>query len=201
MVDVKGLFRRAKAKGADLAQNAPERARDLRARGEDAAKGAPDRAREAAKAAPEQARRLADEARRTGRAVGEVLDDRTDGRFGAAVAKGGEAAGKVKARGSDAVDAVKARPGELRDAFRDGEDEGYRAERYRPDPIDAPAPHGPPPPHCTLGGKATPPPPWGRGARTRGLETTSGWRSNPDHEEGAIPLRRGGLETSLRSSS
>lgn len=101
MVDLGGLFRRAKGKGADLAAKAPS-----------------------------VARQAATEARSTAGAVGEVLDDRTGGRLGEAVAKGGEVLGSVAAT-----------PGEVRDAFRaEAGRDTHRPDAYRPDPIEPPAP-------------------------------------------------------------
>jgi len=101
VADLSRLFRRARDKGRDLAQDAPS-----------------------------QARRAAEETRRTAGAVSEVLDERTGGRFGDVLARGGEVAGRVGRA-----------PAEVRDAFRaEVAREGERPEDYRPDPIEPPAP-------------------------------------------------------------
>lgn len=101
MVDLSRMFRRARDKGRDLAHDAPS-----------------------------QARHAADEARRTAGAVTEALDERTGGRIGEALARGGEVVGRVAST-----------PGEARDAFREeSAREGHRPETYRPDPIEPPAP-------------------------------------------------------------
>lgn len=101
MADFSRLFRRARLTGRNLAQGAPS-----------------------------QARQAADEVKRTAEAMGEALDGRTGGRFGEALARGGEV-----------VDRVKGTPGEVREAFREEAGrEGYRPEPYRPDPIEPPAP-------------------------------------------------------------
>ncbi|GAB49211.1 antitoxin [Mobilicoccus pelagius] len=101
MADLPRLFRRARDKARDLAQDAPP-----------------------------QARRAAEETRRTAGAVSEVLDERTGGRFGEVLERGGEVAGRVGRT-----------PAEVRDAFRAGAArEGERSESYRPDPIEPPAP-------------------------------------------------------------
>lgn len=101
VVDLSRLYRRVRDKGRDLASEAPS-----------------------------QARHAADEARRTAGALGDVLDERSGGRFGDALARGEGTIGKVART-----------PGEARDAFRDeASREGHRPEGYRPDPIDAPAP-------------------------------------------------------------
>lgn len=101
MVDLSGMWRRARAKGREVAADAPA-----------------------------GARQAAGEARRTARAMGEVIDERTDGRFTEAVAKGNSVIGGVVSKPSEAVDAYRKEAGRGT----------HRPEAYRPDPIDAPTP-------------------------------------------------------------
>lgn len=98
------------------------------------------RGKSLAEAAPSKARHGAEEAKRTAGALGEVLDERTDGRFGEVVSTG-------MAKGSDIVGRVASTPGQVKDAFtEEARADVHRPNSYRPEPIEKPEPIAPPEP-------------------------------------------------------
>lgn len=92
--------------------------------------GAKSKGRRLAEAAPDGARQAAQETRRTALAVGEVLDERTGGRVGQAVARGEEIVDRVSRTPGQAADAFRAEAGAAQD----------RPSSYRPEPIEPPSP-------------------------------------------------------------